>query len=100
MKIHLHIERLVLEGVALNGHQREQLGAVLQARLSEFLLTAPDGQGLLAGSNVAELATQPVQLSAHHEPHSLGRQIGDSVGAALCGEQAKVGPSRIDKTEN
>jgi hypothetical protein len=87
MKIHLHIERVVLEGAALDAGEREQLGAALQARLTELLRDAPDGHGLLAGANVARLAMQPVELSARPGPGALGGQIGNAVGAALCGDR-------------
>jgi len=94
MKIYLHIDRLMVEGAAFNPSEREQLGAALQARLTELLLDAPDGHGLLAGANVAQLATRPIPLAGHPEPRALGKQVGDTVGAMLCGDFAESNDRR------
>lgn len=90
MKIHLHIERLVVEGLALNGSERELLVSALQSRLTELLSGAPEGHGVFAGEHRAYLATQPGQLSGRPEPRLLGSQIGDAVGAALCGDSREI----------
>lgn len=60
MNIHLHIDRLVLDGIALAPRERARLQAALEQELRRLLaggLTLPDG----AGGSLANLRGQSVR---------------------------------------
>lgn len=87
MKIALHIERLVLDGVPLASGQQ----ALLHAAVVEAL-TARLGDGVFA----ARLAAQPrrdvvhgapIRLSSQTDPQSLGTDIASSIHAGFGGGQ-------------
>ena len=88
MKIDLHIERLILDGLPLN--QRE--GAVLQNALERELaqLLGRGGIDELTGSALPQLPISAIQLSPAGQPAQWGRQIA----RALHGGLAAHAPAR------
>jgi len=84
----LHIERVVLEGVALDGHQRDQLRIRLEDELTRQLAGRPLAADLAGGAAVPRLDAAPVQLdpaatcgmAAH-----LASQVACSVATTLAG---------------
>jgi hypothetical protein len=81
MKLNLHIERLVLNGLPLSGSQ----GAVVQAAVEselKHLLAAGDLGHLKSGASPYSSAP-PVQLAPEAKPLGLGRQIAKAVHDAL-----------------
>jgi hypothetical protein len=88
MKIDLHIERLILDGLPLN--QRE--GAVLQNALERELaqLLGRGGIERLTGGALPNLPVGAIQLSSAGQPAQWGRQIA----RALHGGLAAHAPAR------
>ena len=88
MKIDLHIERLILDGLPLN--RRE--GAVLQNALERELaqLLGQGGIHRLTGGAVPQLPVPAIQLSPGGQPAQWGRQIA----RALHGGLAAHAPAR------
>jgi hypothetical protein len=83
MKINLHIERLVLDGLSLEpGHEK-----FLQTTVESELLSLIRDQGLvghiLAGGAQPSLATNGIQLDRGYSSLQLGRQIAQSVYGGL-----------------
>jgi len=77
MSIHVHIERLVLEGLDAKPGQAPTIGAAVERELGRLLAT----QGLNAPASRAEphLPASHVQLTAQADSRALGRQIGGAV---------------------
>ncbi|MDT4331506.1 hypothetical protein ACQE3E_13815 [Methylomonas sp. MED-D] len=78
MNIHLHIERLVLDGVDLAGHSRGELQAGMTAELTRLLSEGGLATHLVGGGALPRLSTNAVQLTGNN-PTQIGQQIAQSV---------------------
>jgi hypothetical protein len=81
--VHVHIERLVLDGLPVPPAQRPVLQAAVEAELARRLATGDPRSGPLSGGTFARLATQTIHLSAQSNAGTLGRQIADAVHTGL-----------------
>ena len=79
MKIDLHIERLVLDGIDVGPAQRPHLQAAVEAELGRLLAEGGIGDGLAGGGAVPAVRAEGFALSADGSPVSLGQQIARSV---------------------
>lgn len=83
MKINLHIDRVILDGLRLADGQQK----VLQATIQEELLSLIKDQGfegeLLGGGARPFLAADGIQLERGYSPIQLGRQIAQSIYGGL-----------------
>jgi hypothetical protein len=78
MRIDLHIDRLVLEGIELNHAQRPHLQAAVEAELGRLL--AERGLGALAAGGAApSVKAGGFEMSGDGSPAQLGRQIAGAV---------------------
>ena len=77
MSIHLHIERLVLEGLDARPGQGPAIRAAVERELARLLAT----QGLNATASRSEPHLPPadLQLTAQTNSSALGRQIGGAL---------------------
>jgi hypothetical protein len=83
MKINLHIERLVLDGLPLNDAAAvAQLRAGLEAELARLIVAAAPGLPPTGGA-VPRLQAAPIHLSPAAKPARLGQQIAQAVHGAL-----------------
>ena len=78
MNINLHIERLVLDGVNIDPHQRPLLQKALQTELTRLLTERGLSSSLAQGASMPKLSTADMQLTGNN-PAQLGRQIAQSV---------------------
>jgi hypothetical protein len=99
MNINVSIERLVLDGLVLNGTQ----GAVVQAAVETELarLLAEQGLSRSSGGAVPYLTANPIQMTPDSKPAQLGHQIAQSLYSSLTPAPSKThethfpgGPSR------
>lgn len=79
MKINLHIERLVLDGVELEPHQRAGLKAAVEAELAGLLTRNGIASGLQDGGSLGTVQAGSISVGEQNEPAQLGRQIGRSI---------------------
>lgn len=79
MNINLHIERLVLDGVSLQPHQRADLKAVVEAELKQQLESHGIGSMMQTNHNHRSLRGAEISLENIHKPKSLGQRIGYAV---------------------
>ena len=81
MKIHLHIERLVLEGLPTCDPVRAAIGEAVEIELACLLATGE----LMKMTPRHEAQARPVHLSLvrPNDPATLGTQIGRAVYQAL-----------------
>jgi len=83
MNVNLHIERLVLEGIAVEPAHRPALQAALQAELGRLLAQGGVSPSLAAGGAMQSLRAGGFQMSAERHPTRLGRQIARAVYGGL-----------------
>ena len=73
MKINLHIERLVLEGLPLENHQGPLVKTAIAAELGRLLATQPLSHH--SGVAMPSLKARDINLTPPVTPRVLGRQI-------------------------
>lgn len=79
MKINLHIERLVLDGVAIAPGQGHLLQASMEIELTRMLMNGGLPSVLAQGAALPRLSADGIQLTGGSNPAQLGRQIAQSV---------------------
>ena len=83
MKVRLHIERLVLEGLQVSGPDVARLKAELEAELGRLLTERGVNVQLAAGGALPHVNTAPMRASPSAEPAELGRGIARSVYSGI-----------------
>jgi hypothetical protein len=98
MNLHLHIERLVLEGLPFATSQPAEIEAALGSELAR--LFGERGPEVVSGGAVPKLSAAPIQLSHGTGGAELGRKIARSLHGGLvpsrpaAREPSRQGPSR------
>lgn len=82
MNIHVHVERLVLEGLALSKAEGAQVQATLEAEIGRSLSVSPLPKELRDGS-ATNVKTAVVDLGASNNPVEIGRRISHAVCRSL-----------------
>lgn len=83
MNIELHIERLVLDGLALERGQGASVQAAVEAELTRLLGEQGLSARLQAGGALPSLQSNPVQLTPGSTPAQMGAQIARSVYSGI-----------------
>jgi hypothetical protein len=83
MKINLHIDRLVLDGISVDSHQRPMLKATLETELGSLLARNGMAPGLQSGGAFNSIRTDSINIGEKNEPSHLGQQIARSVHGGL-----------------
>ena len=83
MSLRVHIERLVLDGFALEAGAGARVGAALEAELSSLLRQGGLSPRLASGGAVAVLDGAPFTHDRSGTPSALGRGIARSVHGAV-----------------
>jgi hypothetical protein len=83
MTVHVHIERLVLDGLPVPPAERPLLQAAVEGELARRLAADGASSGVLAGGAFARLAAPPVHLPARPDAVTVGRQIAGAVHTGL-----------------
>lgn len=82
MTTHLHIGRLVIDGVSLPANAGEGVRQAMEAELSRLLAEAPLEH---ASSGATErLPTSPITVDAKQSPAALGTAAARSLYEGLC----------------
>lgn len=79
MNINLHIERLVLDGVSIEPHQRADLKAAVETELSQRLVSQGIGSTMQSDNNRQSVRGGSISIENIRKPTSLGQQIGSAV---------------------
>ena len=79
MNINLHIERLILDGVALERGHIPSLQAAVEAELTRLLTVGGLSQELLGGGAMPRISAGSIQLSGDGNAQRLGQQIARAV---------------------
>jgi hypothetical protein len=83
MKINLHIERLVLEGLPLERAQGPQVQAAVQQELTRLLATGGIAPALMSGGARPRARGGDMSYAKESSPRQLGTQIAQSVHGGL-----------------
>lgn len=79
MKIDLHIERLVLEGLTLSCHERKRIVKSVTAELVRLLEQNGLDAALTEGGAIASVKSENIRLSSDVSAETTGRLIANSV---------------------
>lgn len=82
MSIHLHIDRLVLEGLSLSQGDGLQLQVALESELTRLMGDGLSGE-LAKGGAVPRLKAQGIDVAPSDGPGAIGRKIAGSVYGGL-----------------
>jgi hypothetical protein len=85
MRIVVHVERLVLEGLPLERRDGEVVRAAVTRELTRLLGTGVPPQALATGGSLPSVSAPPIQLGAAAAPARVGREIARSVHRGLDG---------------
>ena len=83
MNIHVHIERLILEGLPVTRNQGPMLQAAVETELARLLATDGLGPELRAGRAVPSVKAGNIQLAGDSSPNWLGQQIARAVHGGI-----------------
>lgn len=75
MNVNLHIERLILDGVAVARGDEPLLRAAVEAELARLIAVGGPSPALMSGGAVPRLHAGDIRLSGEDGPRQLGRQI-------------------------
>ena len=79
MKINVHIERLVLEGIPVASNQEVRLREAVEQELRKRLADNGISSRLRTRGETSALRAGTIHLSSENDPTNLGAQIGQSV---------------------
>lgn len=79
MNINLHIDRLVLDGVSVEPHQRAELKAAVETQLGHLLVSNGIGSGVQSSNHFRAVSGGLISIENIHMPISFGQQIGDAI---------------------
>ncbi len=86
MNINLHIDRIILEGLAIAPGQKRSVQIALQAQLAELIAGSGISHSLAEGGSIPEATVPALHLLDQHNPTQLGTQIARSVHQGLASE--------------
>jgi hypothetical protein len=79
MKINVHIERVILEGLPVSASQAPRIREGVENELTRLLAVRGLPHILLLGGAFPELAVEDLQLARVSNPRKVGREIARSV---------------------
>lgn len=79
MKINLHIDRLVLDGLPIDHHHGPLVKAAVEAELSRLLTANGLANSLLTGGATPSVPAPGIEVSSDRNPAQLGQQIGRAI---------------------
>jgi hypothetical protein len=79
MKMNVHIERLILEGLPASSAQGPQIGSAIQKELVRLLAAQGLTDELRGGVAVPHIRAGVIQLGAENQPANLGNSIAQAV---------------------
>lgn len=86
MNINLHIDRLVLDGIPLDSHQRSVLQQALQGELTRLLANGNLNPDFAGGIAIYRLTVPGIQLGENLQPTQLGQQIAGALYGGIAHE--------------
>ena len=85
MNVHVHIERLILDGISIAPGQRGLLHAAVEAELARLLAAGGLSPELLAGGATPSVPADGIRLTRGSSPAQLGSHIARAVYGGIGG---------------
>jgi hypothetical protein len=79
MKINMHIERLVLDGLSVSNYCQPMLRAALENELARLFTANGPGNHLLTPGAVSRISGGDIQQADESDPGHLGQQVARAV---------------------
>ena len=79
MKINVHIERLILDGLPITRSQGQFLQATVEAELARLLAANGLAPGLRISGAMRSVPAKSIHLTQGNDPGHLGQQIAQAV---------------------
>ena len=79
MKLNLHIERLVLDGVNIAAGEGHLLESTVASELTRLLTDGGVSSGLAKGATLQRIAAGKIQFNDSNNSTQIGQQIAQSV---------------------
>ena len=86
MDIHIHIERLVLEGVNVPQHQEAVLQSTVETELANLVTAGSLNSSLMTAGIIPGLSGETFQLKGSSDAVQLGQQIALAVYKGIADE--------------
>ena len=83
MNIHVHIERLILDGLPVTTAQGPLVQAAVESEISRLLGADGLSASLRVGGALPSVAGGTIELRSNPGPVDLGKQIATAVSGAL-----------------
>jgi hypothetical protein len=83
VKINIQIERLVLDGLPVEHHQRHLVKAAVEAELGRLIAADGLAHNVLSGGATPSMGTPGFRLTNESNPTQVGQQIGRAVYGGL-----------------
>jgi hypothetical protein len=83
VKINIQIERLVLDRLPVEHHQRHAVKAAVEAELGRLLVANGLANDLMSGGAVDSVRVPGIQFGSDSNPVVLGQQIGRALNGGL-----------------
>ncbi len=99
MKINLHIEKLVLNGVPVGSHQGAVIQSAIETELARLLTEGGLSSELMAGGAILRLPISSIQLTTDATPARLGRQIAGAAHSGVGGEATSAHSAQRSETK-
>jgi hypothetical protein len=79
MKLEIHIERLVLDGLDIPYHRQPELQGAVETELASLFTANVPANDLFSGGTVSHIAAGDISGADENTPGRLGRQIARAV---------------------
>jgi hypothetical protein len=83
MKVHLHIERLILDGLPVERRDAPLVQASIEAEIARLLSTEGIAPSLLSGGAIYAQPASSISVTSETTPAELGAQIAQAVYGGL-----------------
>ncbi len=83
MKIHVHIERLVLNGLPVERSAAPQIELAMQQELASLLTTAAPPSSVLSAGAIPTLRVAPITIAERTPSRTIGAAIARSLHGGL-----------------
>jgi hypothetical protein len=88
MRIELHIERLVLDGLPVTTAEGPRVRAAVESELARLLAAGGLNRELGGGRAVARISAPQISLGPRERPDAIGHAVARSVHGAIGGQHA------------
>ncbi|MBN2358791.1 MAG: hypothetical protein JXR83_05015 [Deltaproteobacteria bacterium] len=79
MNVTLHIERLILDGLAVSPGERGQVRAAVEAELARLIAERGPAEGWVSGGAIPSVTAGTVEWQAGDGPAALGTRVGQAI---------------------